>query len=63
MQPVTNAENIRRGRNVKLDWEQVSEIRAGLDSGVPRKALAAHYGVSLALIHHIATKRAWNPDI
>jgi hypothetical protein len=42
---VTHAENLQRGRGVKLTPEQAQEIRSA-PQGVETKELAATYGIS-----------------
>lgn len=56
MEPVTNAENSRRGDRTKLTWEQVHEIRSSETSG---KELAAKFGVAPCTISHVRTGRSW----
>ena len=56
LEPVTNAENIRRGLVAKLTPEQVAEIRRSTDE---RKKLAARFGVSPAAIAAIHNRTTW----
>jgi hypothetical protein len=49
----------RNGRS-KLTASQVTEIRALLANGVPRRAIGRRFGVSHVAINHIAHGRNWN---
>jgi hypothetical protein len=66
LQPVTCAENTRRGLSAKLDAADVRSIRQNLlctsSYGSTRglvKVLAEHYGVSKSLISMIKNYRVW----
>jgi|SaaInlV_100m_DNA_2_1039680.scaffolds.fasta_scaffold62745_2 hypothetical protein len=61
LEPVTQAENVRRGAGTKLAKEQASEIKERFDKRKrgDRKMLAAMYGVSPQLISDIWYGRAW----
>lgn len=59
LEPVTNAENARRGANAKLTREGVAEIRRALAQGITQAVLAKRFGVCTASISHVATGRTW----
>lgn len=59
LEPVTHAENIRRGKNAKLTREQADEIRAAPESP---EELAARYGVNRATIRDIKRGTSWRED-
>jgi HNH endonuclease len=56
LEPVSHAENCRRGRNTKLTAREVSEIRASSDS---YRVIARRFGVSPSHISSIRTGRSW----
>lgn len=63
----SHKENMRdarlKGRMAKkLGQVQVAAIRRDLLDGVPRKVLAAEYGVTPTTIYHIETRKTW-PDV
>ena len=58
LEPVTFAENLRRGANVKLTHALVAEIRSL--KGQSHRAIAAKYGVSSSHISRILSGHAWN---
>lgn len=58
LEPVTPAENVRRGRLTKLTIEDAREIRR-LAGTCLRKELAARYGVSYQVITTIILGKAW----
>lgn len=62
LEPVTNAENVRRTPATKLDWPKVRAIRAALADGCDRSELAQVYGVSRSTINAIACGQNWPPD-
>jgi integrase len=47
----------------KLTWEDVREIRARADAGVPQHELAAAFVVSRPLCNQIIRDHIWNPDV
>src|SRR6266566_5241187 len=51
LEPVTQAENNRRGNKTKLTREQVLEIREALKNGKTQNELAALYNVTSENIH------------
>lgn len=62
MEPVTNAENIRRGRVAKLTWSLVREMRAALVGGVPRLECARRFGVTPWHVDAIRAGRLWKDE-
>ncbi len=56
LEPVTNAENGRRGKHTKLTAEAVREIRASTETPL---ALAARYGVSREAVYGVLQRRTW----
>lgn len=56
LEPVTDAENIRRGERVKLTAEDVRAIRA---SDATCEQLAARYGVAYATVNQARNGRKW----
>lgn len=48
-----------RSNLAKLSEPDVVEIRRGVESRAPKRALAARFGVSTATINHIIAGRAW----
>lgn len=59
VEPVTNAENTRRGERAKLTYADVAAIRALRAQGWTQKALAERYGVVKATIGNIEHGRTW----
>jgi hypothetical protein len=59
LEAVTHAENVRRGKTTKLAGQAVKQIRAALESGESRLALAMKYDVSVHCITDIALERTW----
>lgn len=59
LEPVTPAENARRGDGAKLTPADVAEIRTALGQGVMHRVLAARYGVSRQAISGISQGRNW----
>jgi hypothetical protein len=59
LEPVTGAENTRRGLNAKLGKEQVIEIKKRIDAGEKQTHLAKQFNVSAGCINAIAKGRAW----
>lgn len=56
LEPVTSAENTRRGRNTRLTATQVQEIRSSDESGA---VLAGRFGVRRGHIYRIRARGAW----
>lgn len=63
LEPVTNLENIRRGRVPKLSVEEVLEIKTLLVEGMPQIAIARLYGVTPPTISAIARGITWTDII
>lgn len=59
LEPVTNAENCRRGNNAKLTKKDVRAIQAELQEGTTQTQIAKKFNVSNSCINFIATERAW----
>lgn len=59
LEPVTNAENSRRGVNSKLTLGDVEQIRAWLAKGWSCTMLAASYGVTQQQISNIKLGKSW----
>lgn len=60
LEPVTQLENVRRGRKAKLTIGDVRQIRA-LAATTPYKDLASRFGVAPSSISNIVAGRLW-PD-
>lgn len=56
LEPVTPAENVRRGRAAKLSVEKVRVIRA---SPLAARKLAAQFGVTLRTIQSVRSGKTW----
>lgn len=56
LEPVTNAENLRRAPTCKLSFEKAAEIRASAES---HDVLAARYGVHPVTIRNVRRGKAW----
>lgn len=64
LEPVSNAENVRRGLSAKLTAKQVSEIRNRYRAGgVSHLALACEFSVSERNIQQIVTGQSWTVGI
>lgn len=59
LEPVTPAENARRGANAKLTEAMVEDIRGRLSRGIPSHVIAGIFGVSQATICDIKMGRRW----
>lgn len=57
LEPVTNAENCRRGANVKLTLGSLAEIRT---SDETHSALARRFGVHRSTIARVRADRSWS---
>lgn len=62
LEPVTWAENVRRGDAAKLAVEDVPAIRARIVLGDPLTHIAADYGVGFEVIFTIAEDERWRDD-
>jgi hypothetical protein len=56
LEPVTNAENARRGANAKLTAEQAAEIRQSVE---PVRVLTGRFGVSRSTVYMIRQGKRW----
>jgi hypothetical protein len=59
LEPVTHAENSRRGAHVKLGWPEVRAIRASAESN---SVLGERYGVHSTTVSNVRTRRRWWPE-
>lgn len=60
-EPVTNAENIRRGKATKLNWDKVREIRRlHSEGGYTYGSLGKRYGVTAQCICLIVKRKNWD---
>jgi hypothetical protein len=60
MKVVTHTENCCRGRNAKLTWEKVRNIRYDYENNeTTQKKLSHKYGVARSNISRIVTNKAW----
>lgn len=57
-EPVTPAENSRRGMNTKLDQAKVEEIRS-LAGTMSHREIGERFGVSRSQVGHIINRKAW----
>lgn len=59
LEPVTCAENVRRGDRTKLKKAEVLEIRSLAEGGWLQSDIAVAYGVSQVTISNIHTRHSW----
>lgn len=59
LEPVTNAENCRRGGLPKLTMEAASEIRALATEGMSTAAIARHYDVGWTTVARVLRGETW----
>lgn len=59
LEPVTHAENLRRGIGTKLTWEDVGEIRRRRAAGDKLRELAAEFGVCGSHVSRICNGKYW----
>lgn len=59
LEPVTHAENIRRGKVAKLTMDEARSIRAERARGVRAVHLATLYGVTRATIDYVVSGQHW----
>lgn len=59
LEPVTHAENLRRGAGAKLTAEQASDIKYLREAGWNAGAIAGVYGVSERHVYNIAKGQNW----
>lgn len=57
LEPVSQAENCRRGSRAKLTIEQVDEIRRARGS---QRVIARRYGISVSQVSRIKRGKSWN---
>jgi hypothetical protein len=62
IEPVTCAENVRRGKSTKLCRADVDKIRLCLDRGELQDNLAVRFGVTQTLISHIKKGTIWREN-
>ena len=63
LEPVTFAENMRRGANVKLSHEIAAEIRSvRAATGLSYRQMAPAFGVSASAVRAVVVGRTWKPD-
>ena len=58
-EPVTRAENVRRGLAAKLTADDVRAIRHAVAAGVAQAALARHFAVCASTIGRIVSRATW----
>jgi hypothetical protein len=58
LEPVTEAENVRRGVTAKVTADDVREIRR-LAPTLTRREIACRYGLSESSVYQIVTRRCW----
>lgn len=56
LEPVTPAENCRRGKSAKLTHEAVEDIRGSIE---PHRVLAKRYGVSQSQVSKVQRGKSW----
>lgn len=56
LEPVTRAENIRRGIHTKLNWSKVRRIK---ESALSARTLAKEMGVSYGAIYEVRAGNSW----
>lgn len=59
VEPVTHAENVRRGRNTRLTVEQVQQIR---ESSGTQREIAKVFGVNQSLVSLIKSGKRWKGE-
>ncbi len=59
LEPVTQQENIRRGKSAKVTWRRAREIRESSESNV---AIATRLGISDSVVSRIRSGKAWMED-
>lgn len=62
LQPVTHAENCRRGPKSKLDWQDVRKIKTMLAAGATHREIAEQFNVTHTTIGSIARGKAWTDN-
>ncbi|MGV3515614.1 HNH endonuclease [Luteitalea sp.] len=61
LEPVTSAENARRGARTKLTADQVESIRRRVGDGESQGAVARSIGISAPHISRIVSGHRWSP--
>ena len=59
LEPVTRAENLRRGGRTKLDPEKVREIRRLGAEGVPKLHIARRFGIDGRYVGRVIDREYW----
>lgn len=59
LEPVTPAENIRRGASTSLTPDQVGEIRRLLSEGAQRQSIADRFGINKDIVARIDRGERW----
>lgn len=59
LEPVTQAENIQRKKDVKLSVVSVQEIRSLCREGWRHRDIASAYGIAMGYVSHLANYRVW----
>ncbi len=59
LEPVTHAENIRRGEATKLTVDQVRHLRHLASRGTSAKQLAARFGITQTHVYYIVKRQSW----
>jgi hypothetical protein len=59
LEPVSHAENMRRGINTKLTPDDVRAIRRAARSGTVYREIAAMYGISRSYVGNIVARDKW----
>lgn len=62
LEPVTNAENLRRGVNAKITMSDADMIRSLRKSGVGIRILALSFDISITQTYMIARNKKWNTN-
>lgn len=62
LEPVTHAENMRRGEGAKLSYEKAKQIRALHQKGWTHRAIAARYRVSTRTVADTLAGKRWVQD-
>ena len=59
LEPVTHAENIRRGKHIRLTKKIASDMRILWMRGMMQKDIAARFGVTVSCTHSVIIGRTW----
>jgi hypothetical protein len=59
LEPVTQAENARRGRNTRLHASQVREVRRLYAEGLLQREIAERFGISVAYVSQLVNEQRW----